>query len=269
MIEARRYRYYELWALRVRLMESDFFAAMLMPPFAPHQEWASRLADTLLTPEFPITFLEALGRRLRRNYMWLFLILGMAWGMKLLLHPEPAYSIEAILEHAAIGFVPGRYVAFVVTCFFFVISLIAILTVNLQASPGEVLPRHKILDLSSDFLQNIANAASSVLHDDLPFLRQHEHLTIIITDRPEEVSQQLLSILKRGVTALEGRGMYTGKARSVLLCVVGQTQIDHLKSLVYAADEHAFVVVNPTEEILGAGFSQLQPRWQRTKKKQK
>ena len=34
-IEARRYRYYELWAHRTRLMETDFFAAMLVPPFAP------------------------------------------------------------------------------------------------------------------------------------------------------------------------------------------------------------------------------------------
>lgn len=269
MIEARRYRYYELWALRVRLMESDFFAAMLMPPFAPHQEWASRLADTLLTPEFPITFLEALGRRLRRNYVWLFLILGVAWGMKLLLHPNPAYSFESFLEHAAIGFIPGHYVAFVVPCFYLVIFLIAILTVNLRASPGEVLPRQEILNLSTDFFQNIANAANSVLPDELPFLHQHEHLTIIITDKAEAVSQQLLSILKRGVTALEGKGMYTGKTRTVLLCVVGPTQIDHLKSAVYAVDEHAFVVVNPTEEILGAGFGELQPRWQRAKRKQK
>ena len=42
-IEARRYRYYELWSYRVRLMETDFFAAMLVPPFAPHPEWAESL----------------------------------------------------------------------------------------------------------------------------------------------------------------------------------------------------------------------------------
>ena len=32
-IETRRYRYYELWSYRVRLMETDFYAAMLVPPF--------------------------------------------------------------------------------------------------------------------------------------------------------------------------------------------------------------------------------------------
>ena len=41
LIEARRYRYYELWSSRVRLMETDFFAAMLVPPFHPSPDWAA------------------------------------------------------------------------------------------------------------------------------------------------------------------------------------------------------------------------------------
>ena len=36
-IEARRYRYYELWSSRIRLMETDFYAAMLVPPFRPRR----------------------------------------------------------------------------------------------------------------------------------------------------------------------------------------------------------------------------------------
>src|SRR6185295_879139 len=74
-IEARRYRYYELWSYRVRLMETDFFAAMLVPPFKPDPDWAESLAANLLSPHFPISMWEAFGRRLRRNYFWIFLIL--------------------------------------------------------------------------------------------------------------------------------------------------------------------------------------------------
>src|SRR5688500_19542996 len=74
-IEARRYRYYELWSYRVRLMETDFYAAMLVPPFHPSPEWAESLAENLLSPSFPISMSEAFGRRLRRNYFWIFLIL--------------------------------------------------------------------------------------------------------------------------------------------------------------------------------------------------
>lgn len=259
VIESRRYRYYELWALRVRLMETDFFAAMLIPPFKPHQEWAVRLADSLLNPEFPISNLEAIGRRLRRNYIWLFLILGMAWVFKLALHPSPAYSIRSLLDHAAIGYIPGHLVTLVITGFYLALFLMAFFTLGLQDSPGEVLSRHEIL--SSGFFQGLANAASSVLPEEMPFFHRHEQLVIIITTKPNEVSQQLLTVLNRGVTALEGKGMYSGQSRSVLLCAVSPAETQRVKSLVYAVDEHAFVMVNPTEEVLGSGFSRLEPRW--------
>jgi len=262
VIEARRYRYYELWALRVRLMETDFFAAMLNPPFAPHQEWASRLADSLLRPEFPITHLEALGRRLRRNYVWLFLILGTAWSLKLLLHPSPAYSWRSFLHHATIGFVPGETVVLIVAIFLAGLVALAVFTAGLQDSPGEVLSHYEVLNLSTEFLQSLASAASHMLPEDMTLLRRREQLVIIITDKPKEVSDQLLSYLKRGVTALEGKGMYTGQPRSVLLCVIDPSQTPHLKSLIYTVDEHAFVLVNPTEEVLGSTFRTLEPRWQ-------
>jgi uncharacterized membrane protein len=267
VIESRRYRYYELWTLRVRLMETDFFAAMLTPPFTPHPEWATRLADSLLTPEFPISYPEAMGRRLRRNYIWLFLILGLAWLTKLLLHPSPAQSMAEFLQHAAIGFIPGSVIVAIVGAFFLVMVGIAILTSGLRDSAGEVLPHSEALDLSNDLFQNLAAAASQVLPEELSLLNRHKHLAIIITEKAEEVSQQLMSFLKRGVTALQGTGMYTGQPRSVLLCAVAPAEVDHLKSLVYRVDENAFVVVNPTEEVWGKGFTDLEPRWKRSHKK--
>ena len=54
-IEARRDRYYELWSYRVRLMETDFFATMLVPPFHPASDWAKSLAESLLHPQLPIS----------------------------------------------------------------------------------------------------------------------------------------------------------------------------------------------------------------------
>jgi uncharacterized membrane protein len=263
IIESRRYRYYELWALRVRLMETDFFAAMFNPPYAPHQEWATRLVDNLLTPKFPISNLEALGRRLRRNYFWIFLIIGVAWAAKLMLHPIPATSISSFLDHAAIGIVPGHIVALFVTCFFFVIFLIAVLTFGLRDSAGEVLSHYEALGLPGDLLHSLAHAASHVLPTDISFRHRHEQLVIIITEKGKNVSETLLSILNRGVTCLDGTGMYSGNPRSVLLCAVAPAEIPHLKSTVYAVDEQAFVVVNPTEEIFGAGFGTLEPSWRK------
>ncbi|HXD12461.1 MAG TPA: YitT family protein, partial [Anaerolineales bacterium] len=63
--------------------------------------------------------------------------------------------------------------------------------------------------------------------------------------------------LGRGVTALSGKGMYTGQERSVLMCALTITEVHNLKSAVAKEDAKAFVVVSPAQEILGRGFTPL------------
>src|SRR5512145_2866582 len=107
-IESRRYRYYELWSYRVRLMETDFYAAMLVPPFHPSPEWAESLAESLLSPSFPISLWEAMGRRLRRNYFWIFIILFASWAAKVWLFPAPPEDLAEFMRRAAVGPVSGE-----------------------------------------------------------------------------------------------------------------------------------------------------------------
>src|SRR5256886_2005620 len=99
MMEARRYRYYEIWASRVRVLETGYFAQLLAPEGLPRdQEWASHLASDLLTPHFTISVWEAIGRRLRRNYIWLFALLALSWNLKVYLHPAPAQNFEEFIQ---------------------------------------------------------------------------------------------------------------------------------------------------------------------------
>ena len=51
--------------------------------------------------------------------------------------------------------------------------------------------------------------------------------------------------------------MYTGSERSVLMCALTVTEVNHLKELVRRQDPKAFVIVMPAQEVLGAGFSPL------------
>lgn len=78
---------------------------------------------------------------------------------------------------------------------------------------------------------------------------------IIISERFEDISSKILTDLDRGVTVLSGRGGYTGTTRDVLLCVVTQSQVTRLKSLVHEVDPRAFVIVTDVHEVLGEGFS--------------
>jgi len=63
--------------------------------------------------------------------------------------------------------------------------------------------------------------------------------------------------LERGVTAWAGTGMYSGRGKQVLYCVITRTEVQQLKSLINEADPDAFVVIGHAHEALGEGFKKL------------
>lgn len=254
-IEARRYRYYELWSYRVRLMETDFYAAMLVPPFHPSPEWAENLAENLLTPSFPISMWEAFGRRLRRNYYWIFLILLASWIAKIYLFPEAPKDLVEFMARSSVGPVPGEIMILLGVVFYIILTIFAIATINMTKATGEILPR---------FGEESAPAAPSMegKHTGLrallvPRRKRRQLLALIITDKAQMVSDRIMTDLKRGVTSMQGKGMYTGKDRSVLMCALTITEAHALKSAVAKEDPKAVVVVSPAQEILGGGFAPL------------
>jgi uncharacterized membrane protein len=145
VMEARRYRYYEIWSSRVRVMETGYFAPMLAHNASEvyDEEWASHLAADLLTPRFTISEWEAIGRRLRRNYLWIFALLALSWNLKVYLHPLPAYNFDVFLDRATVGVVPGIVIFMAGVIFNLAVVIFAIGTVRLREATGEVLPRHQ------------------------------------------------------------------------------------------------------------------------------
>ena len=255
LMEARRYRYYELWAYRVRLMETDFFAPMLVAPFHPSADWAEALSESLLHPQFPISILEAIGRRLRRNYLYIYWIIGIAWLVKLLLIPNPVTSWDEFAQHASIGPISGMWVLLVTFIFLVIIVLISIGTIILQDSAGEVLPRFgQIGESPTAGKAGLARIRGWFR----PRKRRPQLLTLIITDNAEAVSQRIMQEMGRGVTSITSTGMFTGHTHSLLLSAMTVTEIPHIKALVAEVDPKAFVVVIPAQEVLGFGFMPLQ-----------
>jgi uncharacterized membrane-anchored protein YitT (DUF2179 family) len=79
----------------------------------------------------------------------------------------------------------------------------------------------------------------------------------IITRQPEVIRDGILEQLERGVTLLEGEGGYTGEQRTVLMAVVRRRETRTLQEIVRVADPEAFVVISPSNEVLGEGFKPL------------
>ncbi|HEX6291398.1 MAG TPA: DUF2270 domain-containing protein [Herpetosiphonaceae bacterium] len=147
-IEARRYRYYDLWRARVRLMETEFFADLLVANQndADTTHWRELLAADLLQPHFTISMWEAMGRRLRRNYSWIFTVLVLSWIVKIGIHPTRTTDIATIVDRAAIGPFPGMVVLVIGFVFNGLLILLALLTSNSFSrftSSGEIRSREE------------------------------------------------------------------------------------------------------------------------------
>jgi len=228
---------------------------MLVPPFHPSPDWAESLAENLLMPNFSISIWEAFGRRLRRNYLWIFIILYLAWVAKIWLYPIHAISVAQFLERAAVGPLSGEAMIVLGLIFYAGLFTIALATVTMTRASGEVLP--KFGDEAATALLSTKEGAKGLRGWFAPRNRRKQLLALIITSKAEAVSDRILADLKRGVTALSGKGMYTGTDRSVLMCALTVTEVNNLKTTVVKEDKQAFVIVSPAQEILGRGFHPL------------
>jgi uncharacterized membrane protein len=140
-MEARRYRYYEVWASRVRVLETGYFAPMLSHrTIPPDKEWAEHISSDLLSPHFTISEWEAVGKRLRTNYLWIFSLLALSWTLKVYIHPFPAHDLKELIDRSQVGLAPGWLVILVGIFFNSAVFFIAFSTRTLRHSASEVLP---------------------------------------------------------------------------------------------------------------------------------
>jgi len=80
VIEARRFRFFDVWRARVRMLEENFYGGILRrDQSSPDFRWGTQVADDLLCPRFHLTRLQAFRARLMRNFRFIFLFLLVAW----------------------------------------------------------------------------------------------------------------------------------------------------------------------------------------------
>lgn len=99
----------------------------------------------------------------------------------------------------------------------------------------------------------ITSYGIDLVQEGLPYAKA----AYIISDREEEIAQAVLNQMGRGVTALHGRGVWTGAERDVLFVIVARGEIAQLKEIVRDVDPSAFVVISEAHEVLGEGFKAM------------
>ena len=137
-IEARRYRFYDAFRARIRMLEAHFLVPMVMENRDLLQgEWKKLVCEDLILPCFKISKLEAIGRRLKRNYVFIFILTLVAWITKIFLHAPKAMEGPLDFYHALrVGHIPSWLVALVLVGTFF--SSIGLAVYVSKKSSGEI-----------------------------------------------------------------------------------------------------------------------------------
>lgn len=110
VIEARRYRAYDIWRSRVRTLQQNVWAFGLDPSKGlVDAQWREKLGDDYRQPTLKISVEEAIAHRLRRVYLPLFTVFLAAWVIRIGAFAETAWP-----QSAAIGMLPGTIVTAIV-----------------------------------------------------------------------------------------------------------------------------------------------------------
>ena len=95
---------------------------------------------------------------------------------------------------------------------------------------------------------------SSMIMDMLIYGRNKGKLLMIITKYEQEVADEIMRSMHRGVTMLDAKGAYTGVSKQVLLCAVRPSEVYMLRNIVFDRDPEAFIMITQSDDVIGEGF---------------
>jgi uncharacterized membrane-anchored protein YitT (DUF2179 family) len=82
---------------------------------------------------------------------------------------------------------------------------------------------------------------------------------LIVTNKPQELIDAIDRQLGRGASHWEAIGGYKGEKRTIVMCAIYRPQVNELKSIIAQIDPGAFVTIGMTQQVLGSGFTRVEP----------
>ena len=99
-------------------------------------------------------------------------------------------------------------------------------------------------------------AASKTIDFLLHGIEEYTAITII-SDKSEEIREEIVRALNRGVTVYKGRGGASNAEQDILYCVVTRLEIGSVKDVVKDLDEAAFITIHPLADVEGGRIKKL------------
>lgn len=77
---------------------------------------------------------------------------------------------------------------------------------------------------------------------------------LVVTDKPENIADEIMNHLQRGVTYFDAEGAYSQVKKKVVYCIINRTQLTQFKEIIHKHDPEAFVAIGEVSEVVGEGF---------------
>lgn len=98
---------------------------------------------------------------------------------------------------------------------------------------------------------------SGAIMDAVCFSGFNKRAVAIITKQPEAIKNAILDRLERGVSSIKIRGEFSKEDSTMLICVLSSHEYLVLRTVIDAADPHAFYFCVRASDVRGEGFSYL------------
>lgn len=76
----------------------------------------------------------------------------------------------------------------------------------------------------------------------------------IVSNKYEEIAEEIGKQIRRGVTGIYAKGMYTNKEKVMLFCVVSRNEVSEVKKIARKIDKTSFIIISNAREAVGEGF---------------
>ena len=96
-------------------------------------------------------------------------------------------------------------------------------------------------------------AKTFVIEDILDSINMCKAFTIITT-KPKEIEEFIISEMHHGATIYHAEGAYTGEEKQIIITVCKRLESLRLRKKVKEIDPGAFIIITKTSEIMGKGF---------------
>ena len=127
--------------------------------------------------------------------------------------------------------------------------------INFAVNCGLMVVASLLFGLKLAMFTLISMFISSNLTDKVVGGLNNKKTVVIISGKSEEIAEEIIKEVGRGVTYLKGQGAFTLQDKDIIFVVVNLTQIAKIKLIVDGIDKYAFMIVQDANEVLGRGFT--------------